>query len=146
MDSKPTICISTICMSSIVDSIDTSIDMKIFKNREEAAFSHIFNSKIVKIPLNTFKNDNVDNFDSVRLQNSAVKAYPLNDRPRGNEDIISVKYYQKQIQRKKEITPVWMIQKNKKYILLDGAHRIVASYIEDVPVYAYVITPTFNIF
>lgn len=139
MDSKSTICISTICMSSIVDSIDTSIDMKIFKNREESAFSHIFNSKIVKIPLNTFKNDNVDNFDSVRLQNSAVKAYPLNDRPRGNEDISSVKYYQKQIQQKKEITPVWMIQKNKKYILLDGAHRIVASYIEDVPVYAYVI-------
>lgn len=146
MNYKPDVCVSTICMSSIVDSIDTSIDMKIFKNREEAAFSHIFNSKIVKIPLNTFKNGNVDNFDSVRLQNSAVKAYPLNDRPRGNEDIISVKYYQKQIQRKKEITPVWMIQKNKKYILLDGAHRIVASYIEDVPVYAYVITPTFNIF
>lgn len=146
MNYKPDVCVSTICMSSIVDSIDTSIDMKIFKTREEAAFSHIFNSKIVKIPLNTFKNDNVDNFDSVRLQNSAVKAYPLNDRPRGNEDIISVKYYQKQIQQKKEITPVWMIRKNKKYILLDGAHRIVASYIEDVPVYAYVITPTFNIF
>ena len=146
MNYKPDVCVSTICMSSIVDSIDTSIDMKIFKNREEAAFSHIFNSKIVKIPLNTFKNGNVDNFDSVRLQNSAVKAYPLNDRPRGNEDIISVKYYQKQIQQKKEITPVWMIRKNKKYILLDGAHRIVASYIEDVPVYAYVITPTFNIF
>ena len=139
MDSKSTICISTICMSSIVDSIDTSVDMKIFKNREEAAYSHIFNSKLVKIPLNTFKNNNVDNFDSVRLQNSAVKAYPLTRRPRGNKDISSVKYYQKQIQQKKEVTPVWMIQKNKKYILLDGAHRIVASYIEDVPVYAYII-------
>lgn len=139
MDYKPNIRISTICMSSIVDSIDTSVDMKIFKNREEAAYSHIFNSKLVKIPLNTFKNNNVDNFDSVRLQNSAVKAYPLTRRPRGNKDIISVKYYQKQIQQKKEVTPVWMIQKNKKYILLDGAHRIVASYIEDVPVYAYII-------
>ena len=139
MDSKSTTCMSTICMSSIVDSIDTSIYMKIFKNREEAAYSHIFNSKVVKIPLNTFKNDNVDNFDSVRLQKSAVKAYPLTDRPRGKEDISSVKYYQKQIQQKKEITPIWMIQKNKKYILLDGAHRIVASYIEDVPVYAYII-------
>jgi hypothetical protein len=139
MDSKSTICVSTICMSSIVDSIDTSVDMKIFKNREEAAYSHIFNSKLVKIPLSTFKNDNVDNFDSIRLQNSAVKAYPLTRRPRGNKDIISVKYYQKQIQQKKEVTPVWMIQKNKKYILLDGAHRIVASYIEDVPVYAYII-------
>lgn len=139
MNYKPTVCVSTICMSSIVDSIDTSVTMKIFKNREEAAFSHIFNSKLVKLPLNTFKNDNVDNFDSVRLQNSAIKSYPLTDRPRGNEDISSVKYYQKQIQQKKEITPVWMIQKNKKYILLDGAHRIVASYIEDIPVYAYII-------
>jgi hypothetical protein len=139
MDSKSTICVSTICMSSIVDSINTSVNMKIFKNREEAAFSHIFNSKLVKIPLNTFKNDNVENFYSVKLQKSAVKAYPLTDRPRGKEDISSVKYYQKQIQQKKEVTPVWMIQKNKKYILLDGAHRIVASYIEDVPVYAYII-------
>jgi hypothetical protein len=140
MNYKPTVCVSTICMSSIVDSIDTSVTMKIFKNREEAAFSHIFNSKLVKLPLNTFKNDNVDNFDSVRLQNSAIKAYPLTDRPRGNEDISSVKFYQKQLQQKKEITPIWMIQKNKKYILLDGAHRIVASYIEDIPVYAYIIT------
>jgi hypothetical protein len=113
--------------------------MKIFKNREEAAFFHIFNSKLVKIPLNTFKNNDVDNFYSVKLQKSAVKAYPLNDRPRGKEDISSVKYYQKQIQQKKEITPIWMVKKNKKYILLDGAHRIIASYIEDIPVYAYVI-------
>ena len=127
------------CINILQDSIDTSVDMKIFKNREEAAYSHIFNSKLVKIPLSTFKNDNVDNFNSIRLQNSAVKAYPLTRRPRGNKDIISVKYYQKQIQQKKEVTPVWMIQKNKKYILLDGAHRIVASYIEDVPVYAYII-------
>ena len=140
MDSKPTICVSTICMSSIVDSIDTSIDMKIFKNREEAAFSHIFNSKLVKIPLSTFKNDNVNNFYSIKLQKSAVKAYPLTDRPRGNEDISSVKYYQKQIQQKKEIAPIWMIQKNNKYILLDGAHRIVASYIENTAVDAYIIT------
>jgi hypothetical protein len=140
MNYNPSVCVSTICMSSIIDSIDTSIDMRIFKNREEAAFSHIFNSKLVKIPLHIFKNDNIDNFDSVRLQKSAVKAYPLTDRPRGNEDINSVKYYQKQIQQKKEITPVWMIQKNKKYILLDGAHRIVASFIEDIPVYAYIIT------
>ena len=121
-------------------SIDTSISMKIFKNRDEASMAHIFNSKLVKIPLNIFKNDKVDNFDSNRLQKSAVKAYPINDRPRGNNDINSVKYHQKQIQQKKEITPIWMIQKNKKYILLDGAHRIVASYIEEKSyIYAYII-------
>ncbi len=121
-------------------SIDTSISMKIFKNREDALVAHIYKSKLVKIPLNIFKNDKVDNFDSNRLQKSAVKAYPINDRPRGNNDINSVKYHQKQLQQKKEITPIWMIQKNNKYILLDGAHRIVASYIEEKPfIYAYLI-------
>ncbi len=110
------------------DSIDTSVDMKIFKNREDASMAHIFKSKLVKIPLSTFKN--VDNFDPIRLQESAVKSYPINDRPRGNSDINSVKYYQKKIQQKTDITPIWMIQKNNKYLLLDGAHRVVASYIE----------------
>ena len=126
-------------ISTIRDSIATSLNMKLFNNKEEALFSHIYKSKLDKMPLNAFKNYNVDNFDSDRLQKSAVKAYPLSNRPRGNEDISSVKYYQKQIQQKKEIMPIWMIKKNKKYILLDGAHRIVASYIEDKPVYAYII-------
>jgi len=126
-------------ISTIRDSIATSLNMKLFNNKEEALFSHIYKSKLDKMPLNAFKNYNVDNFDSDRLQKSAVKAYPLSNRPRGNEDISSVKYYQKQIQQKKEIMPIWMIKKNKKYILLDGAHRIVASYIEDKYVYAYII-------
>ena len=125
-------------ISIIQDSVDTSVSMKIFKNKQDASVAHIFKSKLVKIPLSTFKN--IDNFNPDRLQKSAVKSYPLNDRPRGNSDISSVKYYQKQIQQKKEITPIWMIQKNKKYILLDGAHRIVASYIEDIQyIYAYII-------
>ena len=121
------------------DSIDTSVKMKIFKNREQASIAHIFKSQLVKIPLSKFSK-NIDNFNPVRLQNSAIKAYPLNDRPRGNNDIRSVKYYQKEIQQNKNITPIWMIQKNKKYILLDGAHRIVASHIEKkIYINAYVI-------
>ena len=116
-------------ISSMIDSIDTSISMKIFKNRKDASMAHIFKSKLVKILLSKF--NDVENFNKNRLQKSAVKAYPMEDRPRGNTDISSVKYYQKQIQLKNEIQPIWMIQKNNKYILLDGAHRIVASYIED---------------
>lgn len=113
-------------------SIDTSIHKKIFKNFEDSAKAHIFNSSLVKIPLSIFtSNKNVYNFNPKRLQKSAVKAYPLQNRPRGSHDISSVKYYQKQIQQKNEITPIWMIKKNDKYILLDGAHRIVASYIEN---------------
>jgi hypothetical protein len=52
-----------------------------------------------------------------------------------------VKYYQKEIEAKWEITPIWLIQKDKKYILLDGAHRVVASYIQNKKyIYAYVIS------
>lgn len=124
-------------------SIDTSIHMKLFKNREDSTNAHIFNSKLVKIPLSIFTNNKkVYNFNPQRLQKSAVKAYPLQNRPRGSRDISSVKYYQKQIQQKNEITPIWMIQKNDKYILLDGAHRIVASYIENKNyIKSYVINP-----
>jgi len=111
------------------DSNDTSVNMKIFKNKEDASIAHIFKSTNVKMPLSTFLN--VDNFDPNRLKKTAVKAYPINNRPRGNSDINSVEYYQKKIQQKTDITPIWMIQQNNKYILLDGAHRIVASYIED---------------
>ena len=118
-------------ISVLQDSIDTSVDMKLFKTRSDSSIAHIFKSKLVKFPLSKFKNQYVDNFTSNRLQKSAVKAYPLHNRPRGNEDISSVKFYQKQIQKKKDILPIWMILKDKKYILLDGAHRIVASYIEN---------------
>jgi hypothetical protein len=122
------------------DSISTSVSIKIFKNKEDALMAHIYKSKLLKINLSIFKNNEVINFDSNRLQKSAVKAYPINNRPRGNSDISSVKYYQKQLQQKKEITPIWMIQKNNKYILLDGAHRIVASYIEEKSyIFAYLI-------
>ena len=122
----------------IKDSVETSISMKIFKNKEESSFAHIFKSNLVKIPLSIFKN--IDNFNPNRLQKSAIKAYPLNNRPRGNKDISSVKYYQKQIQQKKNIIPIWLIYKNNKYILLDGAHRIVASYIENIKyINSYVI-------
>jgi hypothetical protein len=122
----------------IKDSVETSISMKIFKNKEESSFAHIFKSNLVKIPLSIFKN--IDNFNPNRLQKSAIKAYPLNNRPRGDKDINSVKYYQKLIQQKKDIVPIWLIYKNNEYILLDGAHRIVASYIEDQKyINAYVI-------
>jgi len=121
------------------DSIITSVSMKIFKNIEDASVAHIFKSMLVKLPLSMFAD--VDNFNPDRLKKKAINAYPLNDRPRCNSDITCVKYYQKQIKQKKEISPIWMIQINKKYILLDGAHRIVASYILGKKnINAYVIT------
>ena len=82
------------------DSIDTSVNIKLFNNRKDAAFAHIFKSELGKIPLSKFKD--IDNFNPNRLKETAVKAYPLNDRPRGNKNIKSVKFYQKIIQEKKK--------------------------------------------
>ena len=110
--------------------------MKLFKTKEEATMKHIFNSKLISFPLSKCKN--LDNFNPERLQISAVKSYPLDNRPRGDKDISSVKYYQKLIKNKLDIQPIWIIEKNNNYILLDGAHRIVASYIENkkfIPTY-----------
>ena len=63
---------------------------------------------------------------------------------RGDADIKSVKYLQKQIQHHEQLEPIWLYSNKKHgYYLLDGAHRIVASYIEGVKyVDAYVIDTT----
>jgi hypothetical protein len=119
------------------DSVATSVYMKLFKTKEEASFAHIFKSTLVKVPLSLFKE--VDNFNPQRLQSSAVEAYPPDNRPRGNNDLLAVKFYQKQLRQGMDIAPIWMV-KDKQYILIDGAHRVVASHIEHKKfIYAYVI-------
>jgi hypothetical protein len=126
-------------MKEITASIKTStILLKIFKNKKDASYAHIFGSKLEKLPIDLFFN--VENFNPERLKKTAIEAYPMHDRPRGYEDIQSVKFHSKQLLNKINISPIWIVLKNKKYILLDGAHRIVASYIENKKfIYAYVI-------
>jgi hypothetical protein len=119
-------------LNTLQDSVSTSVSMKIFKNKEDALFAHIFKFRLFELQLSIFKDVNkVDNFNPSRLQQSAIKAYPLNDRPRGDKDINSVRFHQEQLQQKINIAPIWIVRKNNKYILLDGVHRIVASYIEE---------------
>jgi hypothetical protein len=91
------------------DSIETSVSIKLFKTKEEATMKHIFNSKLISFPLSKCKN--LNNFNPERLQPSAVKSYPLHNRPIGDKDISSVKYYQKQIKNKLDIRPSWIIKK-----------------------------------
>lgn len=124
--------------SILNDSISTSVSIKIFKNKEESFLAHMNHSSLVKLNLSLF--NNMINFNSNRLQNTAEEAYPINNRPRGNNDIESVFFHQKKIQSGEILEPIWTVVKNNKYILLDGAHRIVASYIEKKPfIYSYVI-------
>ncbi len=103
--------------------------MRLFKTKEEATMRHVFDSKLVSFPMS--KCNKLNNFNPDRLQASAVKAYPLDNRPRGDRDISSVKYYQKLIRNKSDIQPIYILIKGKNYILLDGVHRIIASYIEN---------------
>jgi hypothetical protein len=123
------------------DSVSTSVSIKLFENKQDARLAHILKSKLVEIPLSMFANNGIENFNSDRLKDSAVKAYPIDERPRGNADISSVEYHQSQIKQQNDIDdPIWLVYKNKKFILLDGAHRIVASYIEGVEfIRAYII-------
>ena len=122
------------------DSVSTSVNIKLFENKQDARLAHILKSKLVEIPLYMFANNGIENFNSNRLKESAAKAYPLDDRPRGNVDISSVEYHQSKIKQQNDIDQIWLVYKNKKYILLDGAHRIVASYIEGAQfIRAYVI-------
>ncbi len=122
------------------DSVSTSVNIKLFENKQDARLAHILKSKLVEIPMSMFANNSVENFNSDRLKDSAMNAYPLDDRPRGNVDISSVEYHQSQIKQQNDIDPIWLVYKNKKYLLLDGAHRIVASYIEGAEfIRAYVI-------
>ena len=127
-------------MQNMRDSVSTSVSMKLFENKQDAHLAHILKSKLVEIPLSIFANNGMENFNSVRLKECAVKAYPLDDRPRGNADISSVEYHQNQIKQQNDIDPIWLLYKNNKHVLLDGAHRIIASYIEGVEfIRAYII-------
>lgn len=121
------------------DSAETSVTMGIYPTLESAIFDHILNSKLQKVSISSFRSK-VDNFNPERLQSSASKAYPKSDRPRGERDLKSVKYYQRKLKKGEQITPIWLKKKGGRSILLDGAHRVVACYIEGKRfIWAYVI-------
>lgn len=90
-------------------------------------YDGVLNGEYKFISLNKFKSMKVENFNYDRLQyNNINDMYPKNDRPRGINDVKSLKYH---ITTKNSISPVVIIYYKNKYILLDGVHRILASRI-----------------
>ena len=61
-------------LSVIKDSVETGYNMKLFKTINDALYAHIYKSKLVKLPIDIFKN--VNNFDVERLKKTATEAYP----------------------------------------------------------------------
>jgi hypothetical protein len=123
-------------IQSIIDSVETSLTLKKFKTREEALMAHIYKSKLCTFSMKNIR-EKLNNFNPDRLQKKASQAYPKTDRPRRQQDLDSVKYHRNLI-KKNKIQPIWILHAANKYYLLDGAHRIVANYIENkknIPAY-----------
>ncbi len=123
-------------IQSLNDSIETSITLGIFKSYKIALLYHIFNGILQLFPIT--KCYELSNFNNCRL---STNPYPINDRPRGDNDIKSVLYHRQNIIQKGYTEPIWLIFTKNNFILLDGVHRIVATYLENKQnIKAFVIT------
>ena len=125
----------------ISDSVAASITIRLFDNIIDSCFVHIFNSKLSKFDLVNYDKKIIVNINKNRLAETVELAYPENDRPRGDNDLCSVKYHQEMLKSGNELEAIWIIEKNGKKYILDGFHRLAASYIEKkTNINAYFIT------
>ena len=118
-------------IQSLKDSIETSLKLKLFSSRKAATAAHMSNTEFMRFTISAARN--LDNFNPDRLSKD-----PYPNKPRGNNDLKSVRYHRKQIRDEGEVEPVWIAKQKGHYILLDGAHRLVATYLEGkrtVPAY-----------
>lgn len=113
-------------MDALRDSIRTSVKTKVFSSVKTSSYSHIFESKLVDFQVSKCRN--LHNFNPARLSKDP---YPKEDRPRGQDDLDSVLHHRRTIRREGETEPIWIALKDGEYTLLDGAHRIVATYLEN---------------
>ena len=124
-------------IQSLNDSIQTSITLGIFSSYKIALSEHILNGFLQVFPIS--KCYELSNFNPCRL---SIEPYPENNRPRGDDDIQSVLYHRQHIRQTGDTEPIWIIFLENRFILLDGVHRIVASYLENKEdVKAFVIIP-----
>jgi len=122
-------------MDTLRDSVQTSVKIGIFSSERTSSYSHVFKSELVRFPLSKCKD--LRNFDPTRLTKDP---YPKEDRPRGQDDLSSVMYHRRKIQQYGETDPIWIAGKGGDFTLLDGAHRIVATYLENKrTILAYVV-------
>ena len=75
-------------LQDIKDSVETSVNIKLFSSEKQSSYSHIFHSSYEKFPLTQIKT--LDNFNASRLSSDP---YPEDDRPRSKKDLESVLYH-----------------------------------------------------
>ena len=111
-------------MNTLKDSVETSVALKIFPSKESASRAHIFNTTFTVLDKSLW--NDLQNFNPDRLSTT-----PYKNKPRGENNMKSVNYHKKQIQKYGYTSPIWVAKKGDIYTLLDGAHRLVATYLAD---------------
>ena len=109
-------------MDTLKDSVMTSVALKIFSSEETASRAHIFKSTFTVLEKSLW--NDLKNFNPDRLSNA-----PYKNKPRGENNMKSVNFHKKQIQQYGQTSPIWVAKKGDEYTLLDGAHRLVATYL-----------------
>lgn len=112
-------------MDALRDSIETAVTLKLYRTTKDAANAHLFKSRAARFPL--AKAWNLGNFKSARL---SPVPFPPGDRPRGSKDLASVRFHRSQIRKSGDVGPIWIAMTRKGPVLLDGAHRLIAAYLE----------------
>lgn len=111
-------------MNTLKDSVETSVALKIFPSKESASRAHIFNTTFTVLDKSLW--NDLQNFNPDRLSST-----PYKNKPRGENNMKSVNYHKEQIQQYGYTSPIWVAKKGDIYTLLDGAHRLVATYLAD---------------
>jgi len=109
-------------MNTLKDSVLTSVALKLFPSEESASHSHIFKSTFTVLDKSSW--NDLQNFNPDRLSTT-----PYTNKPRGENNMKSVNYHKKQIQEYGHTSPIWVAKQGKVLTLLDGAHRLVATYL-----------------
>lgn len=113
-------------METLRDSIETAVALELFPSIETSSEAHA-RAVSVSLPMSLFRKQGVENFNSDRL---SADPYPPHDRPRGRRDLTSVAHHRAMVREKGETLPIWVAKRGRRYILLDGAHRLVATHLE----------------
>ena len=109
-------------MNTLKDSVLTSVALKIFPSEESASRAHIFKTTFTVLKKSLW--NDLKNFYPDRLSNA-----PYKNKPRGENNMKSVNFHKKQIQQYGQTSPIWVAKDGDTLTLLDGAHRLVATYL-----------------
>jgi hypothetical protein len=113
-------------IQSIRDSVETSVSLKLFPSENVAARHHIFNTTYKMLSMTDCRS--LENIDPIRFSSDP---YPVDNRPRGQKDLDSLKYHRRMIRKHGHTEPIWIAKKGTRHIILDGVHRMAATNLEN---------------